>query len=173
MAYTVRRCDPRDAPVLALLGQATFYEAFCDVVTGPDLLDHCQRQHSEQIYADWLTAPNKTIWLGEHATSGAALGYAALVPPELPEVALHPDDLELKRIYTLWRTFGSGLAQSLLEITIDHARTADAKRLLLGVYEDNRRAIAFYERNGFRKIGARTFSVGAAAYSDWVMARQL
>ena len=47
------------------------------------------------------------------------------------------------------------------------------QRLLLGVKDDKRRAIAFYTKQGFRKIATRRFDVGGTLYDDVVLAREL
>ena len=46
------------------------------------------------------------------------------------------------------------------------------KRLLLGVHDGNRQAIAFYERHGFRQVGTRTFQVGKTICSDLILGRE-
>ena len=38
------------------------------------------------------------------------------------------------------------------------------------MYQGNERALAFYERMGFDKIGTRQFDVGGRIYDDWVLA---
>jgi len=47
------------------------------------------------------------------------------------------------------------------------------RRLLLGVKDDNHRAIAFYTKQGFRQIATRRFDVGGTLYDDVVLARDL
>ena len=54
-----------------------------------------------------------------------------------------------------------------------HAVTNGYCRLLLGVYEGNTAAIRFYEKSGFRRIGERTFKVGANLYHDFIFALRL
>jgi ribosomal protein S18 acetylase RimI-like enzyme len=44
---------------------------------------------------------------------------------------------------------------------------------LLGVWEHNPEAIAFYRGWGFEQIGTHTFQLGASAQTDFVMARSL
>ena len=51
--------------------------------------------------------------------------------------------------------------------------TLSARRLLLGVKDDNHRAIAFYTKQGFRQIATRRFDVGGTLYDDVVLARDL
>jgi len=51
---------------------------------------------------------------------------------------------------------GTGLAARLLDEILGWVRTeSEAKALKLGVHEDNRRALAFYQRHGFIDRGER------------------
>lgn len=171
MDVTIRGCGPADAAALALIGQATFLETYVDVLDGADILHHCEAEHGRARYAGWLAQAGYGFWIAE-APLGGPVGYAMLSPPDLP-VATGPGDLELKRIYTLSRTHGSGLGRRLLAEAMDGARTAGASRLLLGVFGGNDRAKAFYFRQGFTQAGVRKFQVGANAYDDLVLARAL
>jgi ribosomal protein S18 acetylase RimI-like enzyme len=47
------------------------------------------------------------------------------------------------------------------------------RRLLLGVYAGNERALAFYRKQGFSDLGTRQFNVGGKLYDDLVLARPL
>ena len=93
-------------------------------------------------------------------------------PPDLP-VPTDAQDLELKRIYSLNRTHGSGLGSRLMQAAVEGATAAGARRLLLGVHCGNGRALAFYARQGFVQAGVRKFRVGGQVYDDLVLARGL
>ena len=82
-------------------------------------------------------------------------------------------DLELKRIYLLSRFHGAGAGRALMEAAIVEARLRGARRLLLGVYAGNGRAIAFYLKQGFSRISERRFQVGRNAYEDIIFALDL
>jgi len=92
-----------------------------------------------------------------------------ILAPELD--AAREGDVELKKIYVLSRFQGTGTAQRLMAEAVSAAE--GSKRLLLGVKDDNHRAIAFYKRQGFEVIGTRQFDVGGALYDDLVLARNL
>lgn len=172
--YTLRRAGKSDADALALVGAASFLSAFLDIIPGEHLIAHCRTQHSAEKYAAWLADPDPQVacWLCEHAKTGAPAGYAVTCAPDLP-IPLQPGDLELKRIYLLPRAHGSGAGKALMDAALAHAETLGAPRLLLGVYDGNARAIAFYRRNGFDTVGTRRFQVGGALFDDLVMSRTL
>ena len=120
-------------------------------------------------------SPTAAFVRGSLSCSEATLpvGYSLLTPPDLPLDDLSPDDLELKRIYLFSRFQGSGVGQQLMDVAVSAAREGGARRLLLGVYARNFRALRFYERNGFRQVGVRTFTVGSLVCDDFVLGRSL
>jgi GNAT superfamily N-acetyltransferase len=61
----------------------------------------------------------------------------------------------------------------LLEQAFAIAGERGAKRMLLAVYENNEKAVAFYERAGFAAIGNTVFMVGDVPFRDMVYARTL
>jgi ribosomal protein S18 acetylase RimI-like enzyme len=168
----IRSCAAGDEPALALVGQATFLETFAGILAGQDILAHCAQAHAADLYRNWLTNTDYTLWLAEAGPGGAPVGYMVVGPPHLPL----PDatgDLELKRIYLLSGFQGGGLGKRLVSTAVDHSRNAGAGRLLLGVYALNMPAIRFYEGLGFRNLGTRTFNVGERGYDDNIMGLSL
>lgn len=171
-AARIRPCRPGDEDALALVGQATFLETFAGILPGSDIVAHCRGQHAAAVYRSWLDGGAR-IWLAEAEPSGAPVGYLVLMPTSLPVPDPTDRDLEVKRIYLLDRFRGKGIGNALMLAAETHARQAGATRLLLGVYSRNDRAVAFYERFGFRRVGTRKFRVGAHDYDDFVMSMDL
>jgi ribosomal protein S18 acetylase RimI-like enzyme len=169
----VRRAVPGDEQALAQVGQATFLETFAGVLDGADLLAHCSRQHAHEVYRDWLADERITTWLATIAPGAAPVGYLVLAPPALPVADPGPTDVEIKRIYLLYRFQGAGVGRRLLDAAIRHARERGARRMLLGVYAHNHDALAFYARCGFHDVGERRFRVGDNEYDDRVLALDL
>jgi diamine N-acetyltransferase len=168
--WRTRPADRQDAAALGLIGAATFLETFAGILDGGAIVAHCLREHARSAYEDYLAA-GAVAWLAETSAGAAPVGYAMVAAPKLP--GAQPGDLELKRIYALSRFHGSGLGRGLMDAAIGHARAHGALRLLLGVYSGNARALAFYARNGFVRIGERMFPVGEKQYEDHVLARPL
>jgi ribosomal protein S18 acetylase RimI-like enzyme len=179
-SVTLRAATVADAPALALVGAATFLEAFTWMLPGPDILAHCAKHHTAAVYEKYLADPATRITLASVA-GGAPVGYTMLCTPELPTFDVLPTDVELKRIYLFSRfraapvTNYVGLrpAQALLDAAVADARSLGRTRLLLGTHANNERAISFYRRNGFVEAGKRTFQVGTQLCSDLIFAKSL
>jgi diamine N-acetyltransferase len=171
MEWQVRKAEPDDIGRLALVGAATFLETFAGVLEGDAIVSHCAQEHGPEAYRALLSPAQSAAWLIEAAEGGGPLGYALVAPPKLAQA--EPHDLELKRIYSFSRMHGSGAGAVLMARAVGHAETLGARRLLLGVFKGNLRAIAFYRRHGFDPVGERRFRVGSRDYEDVVLAKNL
>ncbi len=168
--FQLRDAGAADAAALALVAQASFLGSFVGTLRGEDILGHCSSQLSESKFAKYLALPDSRFALAE--VKGAPVGYAMLYPPDLP-MELRAGDIELKRIYVLPRFHGAGVGRALMDWSLQRARDLGMRRLLLGVYEGNAAALAFYARHGFETCGTRVFQVGPGMYSDLLLARDL
>jgi len=165
---SIRECGPEAAERLALVGSASFLEAFAGVLEGDDILAHCRSQHSVAKYAAWLAEPETRACLAE--VKGAPVGYALLLKPDLP-LETGRDDIELKRIYLLHRFQGAGVGAALMRWSLETARAMGKGRVLLGVHDGNQQATAFYERPGVVQAGTRRIVVGKTVCSDLILGR--
>ena len=181
---TLRPATLADAPALALIGAATFLEAFTWMLPGSDIVAHCAKHHNAAAYEAYLGRPNTRITLataGSFAGDESPVGFTLLSDADLLSFDVEPFDIELKRIYLFSRfrsvpvTNRPGVrpAQALLDTAIADARLLGRTRLLLGVNDGNQRALNFYYRNGFDAAGTRTFQVGSLSCSDLILAKAL
>lgn len=184
---TLRPATLADAPALALVGAATFLEAYTWMLPAADIIAFCAQHSTPEAYAKYLAQPTTRITI---AVTGqdVPVGFTLVLAPEMPEIDLQLGDIELKRIY-LFSRFRSkatpvlngtgkpipGLrgGQALLDAAIADAHALGSKRLLLGTNAGNERAIAFYRRNDFHEVGTRTFVVGGQQCSDLIFAKHL
>ena len=169
----VRRAGLEDAGMLALVGAATFLDGFAGVLPGEAMVAHAERHHTTATYRGYMERAEGAVWLAVMRHGGAPVGYAMLMPPELPAGLVREGDLELKRIYALSRFHGHGVGQRLMTTALDEAAARGADRVTLGVHAGNARALRFYERNGFRQIGTRQFTVGSLLCDDYVLGRSM
>ncbi len=169
---TIRAAVLGDEQALSLVGAATFLETYAHLIPGHDLVTHCATKHSPEAYAAWLRDASVTIWLAE-TEAKAPIGYLVLTKATLPVEAPQPHDLEVQRIYVLSRFHRSGMGYALMNLAVSKAVSKGADRVVLGVHNENLRALAFYKRQGFDVIDARQFHVGISVFCDSVLARKL
>lgn len=171
IGINIRPAVSGDENALGTVGAATFLESYSETIPGADLISHCQAQHAPAVYKSYIASndPNYACWLAEYSGTNAPIGYAVTTSVEAPTVG-EPGDIELKRIYVFSKYQGTGTGRELMMQALGHAREVGAKRMLLGTYDQNHRAVAFYERAGFQTVGERKFQVGDQLFNDIIMA---
>jgi GNAT superfamily N-acetyltransferase len=170
--WRLRCASPADGPAVALVAAASFLETFAGILPGADIVAHLSNKSPPAVFAAWADDPGSVVTLAEHVRGGAPVGYTVLTAPD--EVGdTGTGDIELRRIYTLSPTRGTGLGAALMERALDDARALGSTRMLLGVFARNHRACAFYERHGFAIAERRRFKVGETWHDDLVYARPI
>ena len=80
---------------------------------------------------------------------------------------------ELSKLYVLERFYGQGIGFGLINEAEKAVEQNRHTELNLEVYLHNTRAIAFYERQGYRSIGNVDFPMEANTYENLVMNKKL
>jgi ribosomal protein S18 acetylase RimI-like enzyme len=80
-------------------------------------------------------------------------------------------DWELKRLYVQQENQNNGIGSRLMDLALNQMKEYQVKRVFLDVWEQNPRAILFYQRFGFEVVGKRKFEVasGAETSADLIM----
>ncbi|GAA4014747.1 GNAT family N-acetyltransferase [Hymenobacter fastidiosus] len=167
----------RTAPVaaqLAELGHQTFQETFAATNTAGDMAAFLAENFSPAKQLAELQDPKTTFLLGQMVQE--VIGYAKLRTGSA--LGLEPrkavdDRLEIERLYVREDWIGTGLGASLMRRALEEARTQSCRTVVLGVWEHNQRALAFYQRFGFRPIGTHEFRVGNDIQTDLILRKGL
>jgi ribosomal protein S18 acetylase RimI-like enzyme len=168
----MRRAVLGDAPILSRVASATFRDTYAAVLDEADIEAHCTRNNSVAAFERWLDDPATIVTLAEYEPGEMPLGYTVLTAPDFP-IETGAADIELRRIYLTKQAQGSGLGAALMTRALEDAAAHGRNRVLLGVWDQNTRARAFYERQGFEVIGTRQFMVGTTLHDDPVYARSV
>lgn len=183
MTPTIRTAAPDDAEATARVAAVTFPLACPPGTELGDIAAHVGRHLSPEAFRRYLADPDRTVLVVEAEAEGVSaddgrgtlLGYAMLVRGE-------PDDAEvaaalpgrpavlLDKCYLLPEAQGTGAGDLLLAAVTREAVAGGASCLWLGVNRQNARGARFYERNGLRVVGRRSFRVGQVVHEDDVRA---
>lgn len=160
-----------EAERLSQLEAATFVEAFGAENDPEHLAAHVAEAFAVERLAAQLEDPRVELsWVldGEQPVAFLKLNHGdAQTEPGLA------DGLEVEQVYVLASHQGLGLGRRLLAHAEQRARAEGLGFLWLGVWEHNQRAIAVYERVGFRAFGEHSFFVGDDEQRDVLMRRDL
>jgi ribosomal protein S18 acetylase RimI-like enzyme len=139
-------------------------------------VSHLANTLSEGHFQGYLADPDVTVLVIDDG--GALRGYSLLVnrPAHDPDVAtaltLAPS-VELSKCYVHPDHHGLGAAAELMHASLQAAAAAGGAGVWLGVNSQNARAIRFYEKSGFRKVGSKSFRLGTTVEHDFVLERAL
>jgi ribosomal protein S18 acetylase RimI-like enzyme len=172
MPITLRRATVDDAAALSMLGARLFEQTFGPNNTASNMQDYLVHAFTPEKQTSELEHPDRAVWLAMDDT-GELVGYASLLVGSVIEGVQASKPAEVERIYADRSMHGSGLGSQLMEACVEHAMRSGCDVLWLAVWEHNPRAIAFYERRGFARVGAKTFRLGADLQRDYVMSRPL
>lgn len=139
----IRPAVPADAEALTRLHLDCWDDAYTGLIPQP-ILDERRADMPAQIQrrCDWLEQSDDTLL----ATYGEALiGFVNAGASRDDDIGL---DLELRALYVRAAHWGLGVGHALMERAIGDAGC------FLWVLEGNDRAIAFYQRHGFRPDGS-------------------
>lgn len=172
MAIIVRPAVVGDAEKLSGLAAKTFFETFAHTTTAENMDSYLADAYSPEKQASEIADPDNTVFIAE-SEQGELVGFTYVGSGETLECVSGPNVLELKRIYVAAAWQGHGVAQSLMNAALNAAAARGAQTIWLGVWENNGRALGFYRKYGFERVGEHTFMVGDDAQTDWVLARTL
>ena len=163
----LRKANLSDLPELLVLAQTSFLQAF----TAGNKLENVQAYLAEAFTESKLTQemqePASTFIVA--SLEGELVGYTKLNLSAAQADVQDPATVEVARLYTLEKAWGTGLGQQLLDAALAFGRQEGKSWLWLGVWEHNARAIRFYEKNGLRIFGSHPFPFGDEIQTDWLM----
>ena len=146
-----------DALLLAELGARIFRESS----------PHTPHEDLESYLKENFTCEKLLAYLGVKSAAALilekteqAIGYALLYPGQAPNRLVPPPSIQLERLYILEEWTGHRLGDVLMARCLEYVRHSGFVSIWLTVWENNGRAIRFYERWGFQKVEVYDFVIG-------------
>ena len=167
---TVRRANASDAVLLSQVSARLFEQTFGPANDPADMREYVDAAFSIDAQRESLADDDRAVWIAED-DGHAAVGYAVLRRGSTADGVVGSKPAEVQRIYVDQAWHGHGAGDALMRACVNQAKAWHADVLWLGVWEKNPRAIAFYEKSGFRVVGRQTFQLGSDVQHDFVMAK--
>lgn len=162
----IRAGLPGDAQRLAVLAAQVWLHTYATDGISDDIAQYVLSELSTERFASALSAPQTCILVAESGTSlvgFAAFRFGAACPTGASSVA------ELQTLYVQAPFLGRGIGRSLLQAAEARAREQADCALWLTVNAKNARAMSFYARQGYRKVGMTYFALGTARHENHVL----
>lgn len=148
-----------------------FCETFAPLNTPENMDAYLQSAYTPTKLRQELADRNQEFYFVY--ADGVLAGYLKVNEAPAQAEINDPTALEVERIYVLAQFYGTGVGQSLMDAAIAMARDRGKKYLFLGVWEHNRRARRFYQKNGFYRFGEHTFVMGDDPQTDYLLRKDL
>ncbi|MGI9551761.1 MAG: GNAT family N-acetyltransferase [Aurantibacter sp.] len=167
MRLKIRQCSLGDLDLLIEISKRTFSEAFEKINNPGDFEDYIKTAFSETRLKKELQNPNSDFYFVYADTDLA--GYFKVNLKTAQTEFKNRNSLELERIYVLHAHQGKKIGSWILQEVLKMSASAQKSFVWLGVWQKNARAIEFYERHGFEKIGTHPYFIGRDQQTDWLM----
>ncbi len=171
MHLAYRKCTIEDLSRLVQISKTTFIEAFEKDNRPDDFKAYIDFAFSQNKLADELGNPHTSFYFTY--LNDEVVGYFKLNTDKAQSDLKQNDSIELERIYVDKDFQGMGIGKRVLEKVKSLASKTMKTFLWLGVWERNIKAIAFYEKHGFKKFGKHPYFIGNDKQMDWLMRFEL
>jgi ribosomal protein S18 acetylase RimI-like enzyme len=165
------RATKADITALQQIGRQTFFETFAASNTASDMQQYLDEKFSTEQISSELDQPASEFYLA--LQSDTVIGYLKINGGSAQTELRDGQSLEIERIYVLNAFHGKKIGQLLFSKALDVAREQQKSSIWLGVWEQNTRAIRFYEKNGFVPFDKHIFQLGDDAQTDIMMRKEL
>ncbi|WP_299436123.1 GNAT family N-acetyltransferase [uncultured Aquimarina sp.] len=159
---------PEDNHKLLEIGRKTFYDAFGPPHNTPENIHYylSQKFTLEKITNEILHPESQFFFVMHH---DQIIGYVKLNSGTAQTEVIKGNSIEIERIYVIKSYQGKGVGQYIFDEVMKIAEEKKAIFIWLGVWDQNTRAIKFYERNGFKTFDKHTFMLGSEKQTDVMM----
>ncbi len=167
----IRRCGPSDLDELQKFAWQTFDESFGRFNTPENMQAYLNTAFDKAKLEMELKNPDSSFFF--LFVKGMLAGYLKINENSAQTDIGDSDSLEIERIYVKSGFQGRGLGKALIQKALEVARQKNKSYAWLGVWEKNEKAIAFYERMGFKTIETHDFYLGDDRQTDYIMKQEL
>lgn len=172
--FTLPLVEPatlQDAQALRDLSEQTFIDTYAVYNIPENMALHIATKFTlEQIQTELSDTSVQYLLLKK---AGQLIGFTKLLKNHAPKELPSENVIEIERFYVDKAFHGQNLGKHLMQSSLDWCKKSGFEKVWLGVWEENARALRFYTKMGFEKIGEHVFVLGTEVQNDYVMALTL
>jgi ribosomal protein S18 acetylase RimI-like enzyme len=170
-SIVLKKASAEDLETLQQLGKETFYETFSKHNSEEEMQKYLAESFaSEKLLKELNTVDSRFFIAWEEESP---VGYLKVNSGGSQTELQDETSLEIERIYVKSSHQGKKVGQLLFDKALEIARQQSKKYIWLGVWEENKRAVSFYIKNGFTEFDKHIFRLGNDAQTDLMMKKTL
>lgn len=167
----IRTATAEDAQYIALLGRITFSETFSEHFRDPkDLFNYFEKTFNVTKIRNSIQNVNNRFWIA--FWNELPIGYAKLKVYSPTDFIDSSAVSQLQKIYVLKEFLDKKAGKALMDELMTSFENSDQKHIWLSVLNSNERALKFYDKNGFSKVGEHQFSIGKENFDFFALSKQ-
>ena len=167
----IRKVTVSDIKLLQEIGRQTFYETFSAGNSEENMTKYLEEGFSEEKLMSELNNEHSEFYFA--VIDDQVVGYLKLNFGRSQTELQGSISLEIERIYVLQQYHGKKVGQVLYEKSMQVAGDKKVDYVWLGVWEENPRAIRFFQKNGFVEFDKHIFKLGKDEQTDVMMKLKL
>ncbi|MBL7743157.1 MAG: GNAT family N-acetyltransferase [Chitinophagaceae bacterium] len=168
MHITIIKANFAHAAVIASIGKKSFRNAFGQLFKSKEeLFDYLEHAYDPVKLTKSLKKGENVYFLA--MIENVPAGFAKVKINSLNEYIEPIAQMELQKLYVLPEYQGTGAGTALIEEVKRFAHDINPDYLWLDTYINNEKAIRFYEKNGFEKLGKDLFTIGTQTFDYYIM----
>ena len=168
----IRLANKEDAQFIALLGRVTFTETFGHLFQDKqDLLNYFDHTFAVDKIEKSIAKLDNVFWIA--FVNRLPVGYAKLKLHSESAFIQSESICQLQKIYVLKDFLSMKIGLELQRRLLEKAKELQFEKIWLSVLISNERAINFYQKNGFVKVGNHDFQIGKEDFEFIAMGKSL
>lgn len=168
----ISKVNPYELAELLYVAKQTYFETFFDAFNDPDgFYTYTSALFAPDKLASELSHPDIVFYFARW--QGNIAGYIKVNFNAAQSNFKTDQCAEIEHLYILAEYHEKHIGKSLLNRAIEIARNQNLNYVWLSVWENNHKAIRFYERNGFATFDVHHYEIDGDAQRDLLMKRML
>jgi ribosomal protein S18 acetylase RimI-like enzyme len=161
--YSIQKATIKDAKLLSKVGKEAFLVAHGHSAPKEDIDNYVNQNFNEENFIIEVSDVKNEYYL--IFSDAKIAGYSKVVLNSKNENISSENITLLSRLYLLEEFYGLNLGKELFNFNLDLSKENNQKGIWLAVWIENQRAITFYEKRGFVKVGKFDFKISETHYN--------
>jgi ribosomal protein S18 acetylase RimI-like enzyme len=153
----IKKIYPSQAKVLSELCKETFVSPHGDSAPKKEIERYLKNNFSEERLQQELKRSENEYYLIYHQNKIA--GFSKIIFNSQNDHIAKKNITQLSRLYLLEDFYSLGLGKTLFDFNISLAKQHHQAGVWLAVWVENKRAISFYKKLGFKKVGHSNYRI--------------
>lgn len=169
--FKIAKVSIADIDAIVAISRTTFCETFAKDNSEENMQLYLAENVTVPKLTEEISHPNSEFYLVKHDTE--IIGYLKVNFGNAQTELHDKQSLEIERIYVSAAFHGKKIGQLLFDKAVAIAKENQLKYIWLGVWEENVKAIGFYQKNGFIAFDKHDFILGTDKQTDIMMKLEL